>query len=85
MDSVNSGQRCSKGELEKYSRKSRDLLKNRHSDSLKQSQVTLSQGMMKKGDVVVAGDDDDVRTIASQNHGTATLCTEEFFLRTQYI
>jgi hypothetical protein len=71
--------------LEKYSRKSRDLLKNRHSDSLKQSQVTLSQGMMKKGDVVVAGDDDDVRTIASQNHGTATLCTEEFFLRTQYI
>jgi hypothetical protein len=41
--------------------------------------------MMKKGDVIVAGDDDEVRTIASQNHGAATLCTGEFFLRTQYL
>ncbi len=39
------------------------------------------------GDVVVIADDDDeddVRTNASQNHATAVLCTEEFFLRTQY-
>jgi hypothetical protein len=38
---------------------------------------------MKKGDVVaVADDDDEVRTRASENHVTATLCTEEFFLGT---
>jgi hypothetical protein len=38
---------------------------------------------MKKGDVVVVADDDDeVRTRASENHVTATLCTEEFFLGT---
>jgi hypothetical protein len=37
---------------------------NRHSDSLKKSQLTLAQGMMKKGDVFVVSDDDDdeVRT-----------------------
>jgi hypothetical protein len=43
--------------------------------------------MMKKGDVVIDADDDDeeVRTSASQNSAIATLCTEEFFPRTQYI
>ncbi len=41
---------------------------------------------MKKGDdVVVDNDDDAVRTIVSQNCRTAMLCTEELFLRTQYI
>ncbi len=40
---------------------------------------------MKKRDVIVDDDNDDgVRTSASQNHATAILCTEEFFLRTQY-
>jgi hypothetical protein len=36
-------------------------------DSLKKSQFTLSQGMMKKGDVVIVADDDDdeVRTSVS--------------------
>jgi hypothetical protein len=55
--------------------------KNRHSDSQKKSQNTLTQGIMKKGDVIIDDDnnDDEVRTIASQNHAPATLCTEEFF------
>ncbi len=73
------------GELENNSRKPRDLLKSRHGDSLKKRQLTLSQGMMKKGDIVSdADDDDEVRTSVSENHATATLCTEEFFLRTRY-
>jgi hypothetical protein len=67
-----------KGKLENRSRKPRDLLKNRHSDSLKEGQLTLSQGMMKKGDVIADADDDnEVRTSASQNHATAKLCTSE--------
>jgi hypothetical protein len=35
--------------------------------------------MMKKGAVIVIadGDDDEVRTSASQNRVTATLCTEK--------
>jgi hypothetical protein len=43
--------------------------------------------MMKKGDVVVVADDDDdvVRTSASQNQATATLCADEFFLRLSLI
>jgi hypothetical protein len=40
--------------------------------------------MLKKGDVDKDADD-EVRTSASQNHATATLSTEEFFLRIQYI
>jgi hypothetical protein len=49
--------------------KPKDLTKDRHSDSLKKSQLTLSQGMMKKGDALVVDDDDDieVRTISSEN------------------
>jgi hypothetical protein len=56
----------SKGELETNSRKPRDLTKNM-CDSLKKSQLTLSQLMMKKGDVVIVADDDDdeVRTSVS--------------------
>ncbi len=42
---------------------------------------------MNKGDVILLADDydDEVRTSTSQNQATATLCTEELFLRTQYI
>ncbi len=40
---------------------------------------------MKKGDIVDDADDDTVRTSTSQNHATALVCTEEFFLRTQDI
>jgi hypothetical protein len=36
--------------------------------------------MMKMGDIIIVADDDQVRTGASQNHVTATLCTEEFFV-----
>jgi hypothetical protein len=39
---------------------------------------------MKKGDVVVVADD-EVRTSVPQNRLTAALCTEEFFLSTQYL
>ncbi len=53
--------------MEDNPRKPRDLVKNRHSDSLKKSPLTLSQGMMKKGDIVDdAYDDDEVRTSDSQ-------------------
>jgi hypothetical protein len=48
-----------KGELENNSRKPMDLVKNRHSDSLINGQLTLSQGKMKKGDDVADDDDDD--------------------------
>ncbi len=65
---------------------SRDLLKNRHNDSLKKSQHTLSQGMMKNGDVIIdANDGVEERISASQNHATALLCTEEFFFMSQCI
>jgi hypothetical protein len=37
-----------KGELEKNSRKPRNLTENRHSDSLEKGQLPLSQGKMKK-------------------------------------
>ncbi len=68
--------------LENNSKKPRDLTNNRHNDSLKKSHLTLSQGMMKKGDDVAVDDDDDVvRTSVSQNRVAATLCTEELFLR----
>jgi hypothetical protein len=78
-----------KGELESNSRKPRDIVKNRHNDSLKKGKLTLSQGKIKKGDDVAVDDDDDtVRTSVSQDQGTATLlyiCTEEFFYKTKYI
>jgi hypothetical protein len=42
--------------------------------------------MLKKGDVDDDVDDDDeVRTSAPQNRAAATLSTEEFFVRTQYL
>ncbi len=64
----------------------RNLTKNRHSDSLKKSRLTLSQGMMKKGDVIVVADDDDdeVKPMCHEMVDS-TLCSEELFLRTQYI
>ncbi len=40
---------------------------NKHSKSLKKSQLILSQGTFKKGDVISDADDDEVRTNASQN------------------
>jgi hypothetical protein len=41
----------------------RDLLKNRHSDSIKKSQLTLSRGMLIKGNINNdADDDEEVRT-----------------------
>ncbi len=53
-----------KGELENSYRKPRDLTKNKHIDSLKQGQITLSQGKKKKIDEVADDDDDDaVRTV----------------------
>ncbi len=81
---MNSGERRSK-ESSKTTLGSQRTTKNRHSDSLKKSQFTIFQGMMKKGDVSIA--DDKVRTSALQNGMTATaaLCTEEFFLRAQCI
>jgi hypothetical protein len=41
----------------------------------------------KKGDQIADDEDDNdtVRTSASQDRVTATLCTEELFLITQYI
>jgi hypothetical protein len=45
--------------LENNSRKPRDLTKNRHIDSLKKDQLTLSRGMVKRRDDVAVDDDDD--------------------------
>ncbi len=73
-----------KGELEKNCRKPRGLVKNRHSASLKKGELILFQGEMEKGDDV-ADDDDVMRTSVSQDSVTATLCTEELFLRIQYL
>jgi hypothetical protein len=51
------------------------LSENWHSDSLKNVQLTLSQGKKKKGDEVADDDNDDVvRTSESQDGLTATLC-----------
>ncbi len=47
---------------------------------------TLSQGMLKLGDVNNdADDDDEVRSRVSQTHATATLSTEQVFLWIQYL
>jgi hypothetical protein len=55
-------------ELENNTRKPRDLTKNRHSDSLKKGQLTLPQGMLKKGEDIAVDDyDDAVRTSVSRN------------------
>jgi hypothetical protein len=65
-----------KGELENNSRKPRDLTKNRHSGSLKKSQLTSSQVMLKKGDDVTGDDADyEVRSSVSQNRVLVTPCT----------
>jgi hypothetical protein len=81
--SLNGGLRCSTESWKTTLGSQGTLLKNRYSDSLKKSQLTLSQGMMKKEDVAVHADnDEEVRTSASQNPAMVTLSTEEFFLRT---
>ncbi len=50
-------------------RHSRDLVKNRHSYSLKKGQLTLPQSKMNKGDDAAADDEDDdaVSTSVSQD------------------
>jgi hypothetical protein len=54
--------------LENNFKKPRDLTQNRHGDSLKKVQLTLSQGKLKKGDDVADDDDDDVvRSSVSQD------------------
>jgi hypothetical protein len=68
-----------KGELENISRKPRDWIENRHSDSLRKGQLNLFQGKMKKGDDVDDDDDDAMRTSVSHDRMTATLCMEELF------
>jgi hypothetical protein len=79
-------QKMLKGGLENNSRKPRDLVKTRHSDSLKKGQLTLSQGKMKKEDDAADDEDNDaVRTSVSPDQVTATMCTEELFLSNQYI
>jgi hypothetical protein len=62
-------------------------LENWHGDSLERfSLLFFSQGKKKKEDEVDDEDDDDVaRTSVPQDRATATLCTEGFFLSTQYI
>jgi hypothetical protein len=62
-----------KRESENDSGQPRDLLKNRQSGSLKKSQLTLSQGMLKQGDGHDDEVDNEVRTsVPSQNRATAT-------------
>ncbi len=51
---------------------------HRHS---RKSRLTISQGVLKKGDVGdEAVEDDEVRTSAPQNRATVAESTEEFFL-----
>jgi hypothetical protein len=64
---VNGSQRCSNGEFENNYWKPRDLAKNRHSYSLKKDQLTLSHGMLKKGDDVAVDDDEEAKTCVSRN------------------
>ncbi len=75
-------------ELDSNSRKPRDLVKIRHSDSLKKGLLTLSHSKVKKGDDVADDEDDDadddsVRTSVSKDRATVTLCTGELFFRTK--
>jgi hypothetical protein len=83
----NSGGRldCVRRRVGKQLQEARNLTENRHGDSRKKGQLTISQCKMKKGDDVADDDDDAVRTTLTQDRVTATLCTEELFLRTQYI
>jgi hypothetical protein len=71
--------------LENDSRQLRNILKYRHNGSIEKRQLTLSQGMLKKGDYDHDEVDDEVSTTVSQSCATATLCTEEFFLRPQFL
>jgi hypothetical protein len=56
--------------LENNSWKPKDLIENRHGDSLEKGEPTLSQGKRKKGDDVAIDDNDDddmVRISVSQD------------------
>jgi hypothetical protein len=75
LDRVNSDQKRSMGELVNKSRKPRDPTKNRHIDSLKTGQLTLSQGVVKKGDDVAFDDDDGGQRIVSQDSVYIALST----------
>jgi hypothetical protein len=58
--------KCSNESRKKAYRKPGDLLINRQRQPKKKVKLTLSQGMLKKGDDVVDDDDDDkVRTSVS--------------------
>jgi hypothetical protein len=64
--------------MENDSRQPRDLLKSWHNDILKMVHLTLSQGMLKKGndddDEIDDEVDDEVRTtVPSHNQATAML------------
>jgi hypothetical protein len=68
--------------LENDSGRPRDLSKNRHSDSLKRVNLLFLRGVEDVVDVADA--DDEVRTSTSQYCVRATLCTEEFFFKSQF-
>ncbi len=58
---------------------------NRHSDSLQKSQLTLSQGMLKSGDVNINTDDDDeMTTSVSQKRVGVTLSDSVFIALPSY-
>ncbi len=83
LDLVRGGQRCSR---ETILRCQGTWSENWHRDSLKKVKHTLSQVMSKMGDEVDDEDYEEVeRTSVSQDRVTATLCTEELFLSTQYV
>ncbi len=78
--------KCAQGDSWKTTLGSQGTLLNRHNESLKKGQLTLSEGMEKTGhDIAVDGDDDALKTNVSQYQVTAMLCTEELFLKTQNI
>jgi hypothetical protein len=72
LDHVNSGQKRSR-ESQKTTLGSQGTYLNRQSDSLKKSQLTLSQGMLKRWDDYDDVDDEVWTTVLSQNHAIATL------------
>ncbi len=67
--------KCARGDSWKTTQGSQGTLLNRHSESLKKGQLTLSQGMVKTGDDIAVDDDDDaLKTSKSQYQVTAKLC-----------
>jgi hypothetical protein len=66
-------------------RKGGHPVRDSHRDSLKRSRLTISQGMLKKGNVVNDVDYDDEVKISASKKNCATASAKEFFLRTQYL